>query len=121
MNEEPVYNIGVVARMTGIPENTLRMWERRYHFPTPTRTDGGHRLYSPQQVARVQWVKQRIDGGMQTRNAIQALEQSEAAGQFPDLAHELPSTAQSSISGEMIRERLFEALIWPGRGSACCS
>jgi methanogenic corrinoid protein MtbC1 len=84
------------------------MWERRYHFPTPTRTEGEHRLYSPQQVARVRWVKQRIDAGMQTRNAIQALEQSEAAGH---LAHELPSTAQSSISGEMIRERLFEALI----------
>jgi DNA-binding transcriptional MerR regulator len=46
MSEEPVYNIGVVSRMTGIPENTLRMWERRYNFPTPTRTDGGRRLLS---------------------------------------------------------------------------
>lgn len=108
MNEEPVYNIGVMARMTGIPENTLRMWERRYHFPTPTRTDGGHRLYSPHQVARVRWVKQRIDEGMQTRNAIQALEQREAVGQFTEPA---PPLASSSISGDSTRVRLFEALV----------
>ncbi len=111
MNEEAVYNIGIVARMTGIPENTLRMWERRYHFPTPTRTEGGHRLYSPQQVARVQWVKQRIDAGMQTRNAIQALEQSEAAGQFPAAMPDFHSAAQSPVSGEVMREQLLEALI----------
>lgn len=111
MNEEPVYNIGVVARITGIPENTLRMWERRYHFPTPTRTDGGHRLYSPQQVARVQWVKQRIDAGMQTRNAIQALEQSEAAGQFPDSMLDFRSAIPSSVAGEVMRKQLLEALI----------
>jgi len=105
MNEEAVYNIGIVARMTGITENTLRMWERRYHFPTPIRTEGGHRLYSPQQVARVQWVKQRIDEGMQTRNAIQALEQSEAAGQFPNPMPDFHSAAQSLVSGEVVREQ----------------
>jgi len=110
MNEEPVYNIGIVSRMTGIPENTLRMWERRYDFPAPTRTEGGHRLYTPQQVARVRWVKQRIDQGMQTRNAIQALEQNEAAGELPDLLLETPSSTRSSASGETVTERLFAAL-----------
>ncbi len=44
VNEEPVYNIGIVARMTGVPENTLRVWERRYDFPQSARTEGGHRL-----------------------------------------------------------------------------
>ena len=77
MNAEAVYNIGVVARMTGIPENTLRVWERRYDFPASDRTEGGHRLFSAREVARIQWVKQRIDEGMQTRNAIQALQQHE--------------------------------------------
>ena len=111
MNEEPVYNIGVVARMTGIPENTLRIWERRYNFPTSTRTAGGHRLYSPLQVARVRWVKQRIDEGMQTHNAIQALEQSEDTGQSPAVTLALPSSVPSFASGESIRDQLFEALI----------
>ena len=111
MSEEPIYNIGVVSRMTGIPENTLRMWERRYNFPTPTRTDGGHRLYSPQQVERVRWVKQRIDQGMQTRNAIQALEQSEATDQLVDVTPGLDLSTSSARSGESIREQLFDALV----------
>ncbi len=33
VNEEPLYNIGVVSRMTGISMATLRAWERRYKFP----------------------------------------------------------------------------------------
>lgn len=111
MNVEPVYNIGVVARMTGIPENTLRMWERRYDFPISTRTDGGHRLYSPLQVARILWVKQHIDQGMQTRNAIQALEQSEQTGQFPEPTLGIQSSASSRLSGETVRDQLFQALI----------
>ncbi len=42
--------IGAVSRATGIPENTLRTWERRYGFPRPERTEGGHRLYAPEVV-----------------------------------------------------------------------
>ena len=41
-SDEPLYNIGMVARMTGIPVATLRVWERRYGFPNATRTPGGH-------------------------------------------------------------------------------
>ncbi len=33
INNEPLYNIGVVSRMTGISMATLRAWERRYEFP----------------------------------------------------------------------------------------
>lgn len=113
MNTEPVYNIGVVARMTGIPENTLRVWERRYDFPQSDRTEGGHRLYSPREVLRIQWVKQRIDEGMQTRNAVRALEQVEAEGRFPESLDAL-QTPQLPItpttSSEAIRKRLFQAL-----------
>ena len=53
VSEEPIYNIGVVARMTGIPVATLRVWERRYQFPTAERTEGGHRLYSERELVRL--------------------------------------------------------------------
>lgn len=114
MNNEAVYNIGVVARMTGIPENTLRVWERRYDFPDSSRTDGGHRLYSPREVARIQWVKQRIDEGMQTRNAIRALEQVEQEGRFPDalaMTHPVePTMTAGDVSSEALIARLYQAL-----------
>ncbi len=72
--DEPIYNIGVVARMTDIPAATLRVWERRYGFPDAARTEGGHRLYSERDIQQLRWVKTRIDGGMQTRQAVRALE-----------------------------------------------
>ena len=72
-SDEPIYNIGAVVRMVGIPEATLRAWERRYGFPMPARTDGSHRLYSEGQVRQLQWIKNQIDSGMQVRQAVQAL------------------------------------------------
>jgi DNA-binding transcriptional MerR regulator len=38
------------AVMLGISPNTLRSWERRYGFPKPLRSAGGHRQYSLTQV-----------------------------------------------------------------------
>src|ERR1700739_197976 len=34
------------AVMLGVSPNTLRSWERRYGFPKPHRSAGGHRQYS---------------------------------------------------------------------------
>jgi DNA-binding transcriptional MerR regulator len=113
-NEEPLFNIGAVSRMTDISETTLRVWERRYDFPNSTRSAGGHRLYSKQDVARLQWVKLRIDEGMQTGQAIRALQHTEReGGSMP-----VPLSAQPFAAGEGHRdalgkyhERLLDALL----------
>jgi DNA-binding transcriptional MerR regulator len=113
---EPLYNIGVVARMTGVSMATLRAWERRYKFPESERTAGGHRLYSEKDVMRLRWVKERIDEGMQTAQAINALRHQEETGKLT-LIEALPSM----ISGEKIEpqgahlsvygDQLIEALL----------
>ena len=72
--DEAIYNIGVVVRMTGIPAATLRIWERRYDFPVCVRTEGGHRLYTRSEIDRLRWVKAKTDPGMQIRQAVRALE-----------------------------------------------
>lgn len=69
--------------MTGIPSATLRVWERRYGFPDTARTEGGHRLYSESDVLELKWVKSKIDEGMQTRQAVKALENLREEGTFP--------------------------------------
>ncbi len=89
-SEEPLYNIGVVARMTTVSMATLRAWERRYNFPQSRRTAGGHRLYSEKDVLRLRWVKERIDEGMQTAQAINALRHQEKTGKLT-LIDSLPS------------------------------
>ncbi|MBV9940993.1 MAG: MerR family DNA-binding transcriptional regulator [Solirubrobacterales bacterium] len=39
------------AVMLGVSPNTLRSWERRYGFPRPGRSAGGHRQYSLNEIA----------------------------------------------------------------------
>jgi DNA-binding transcriptional MerR regulator len=58
--EEPVYRSGAVARLTGIPVQTLRVWERRYKIVGPRQSASGQRLYSPAEVARLAVIKQLV-------------------------------------------------------------
>ncbi len=58
------YAIGTAARLAGIPPETLRIWERRYELLAPGRTDGGHRLYSEDDVVLLRAVKRLVDAGM---------------------------------------------------------
>ena len=61
--EEPVYRSGAVARLTGIPVETLRVWERRYKIVGPRQSATGQRLYSPAEVARLALIKQLVVSG----------------------------------------------------------
>lgn len=113
-DEEPLFNIGAVSRMTGISETTLRVWERRYHFPLSARTAGGHRLYSQEQVQRLQWVKQRVDAGMQISQAIRALEHLEREGASSDTALTTRAATIHIENGDVanrLRAQLFKALV----------
>lgn len=49
----PRHSIGVVERRTGLPAHTIRAWERRYGAVEPERSDGGHRLYSEEEIRRL--------------------------------------------------------------------
>ena len=70
MNQTPeaarqtLYPIREVSRLTGVNPITLRAWERRYGLLVPHRTDGGHRLYSLQDIERVRSVTQWIARGV---------------------------------------------------------
>lgn len=56
-------SISDVERDTGVPKETLRVWERRYAFPQPGRDANGERLYPADQVARLRLVKRLLDMG----------------------------------------------------------
>ncbi len=61
--EEPVYRSGAVAKLTGIPVQTLRVWERRYKIVGPRQSATGQRLYSSAEVERLAVIKQLVDSG----------------------------------------------------------
>ncbi len=51
----PVYSIAVAAELAGLPQATLRLYERK-GLLTPARTGGGTRRYSDEEVARLRQV-----------------------------------------------------------------
>jgi len=59
----PTYRIGAVSRLTGVPADTLRVWERRYSVVSPYRAGSGSRLYGPEDVGRLTLIKRLVDRG----------------------------------------------------------
>ncbi len=59
----PLFTISTVERDTGLAKDTLRVWERRYGFPSPERDVNGERLYSAPQVERLRLIKRLMDQG----------------------------------------------------------
>jgi hypothetical protein len=56
-------SIASVERETGIPKDTLQVWERRYGFPAPDGDENGERAYPPTQVQRLIQIKRLMDCG----------------------------------------------------------
>jgi DNA-binding transcriptional MerR regulator/methylmalonyl-CoA mutase cobalamin-binding subunit len=57
-------NISTVERETGLSKDTLRVWERRYGFPNPSRDANGERVYPADQVERLRLIRRLMDLGM---------------------------------------------------------
>jgi len=57
------YRSGVAARLSGVPVDTLRIWERRYSVIGPQLSAGRQRLYSMADIRRLALIKQLVDMG----------------------------------------------------------
>src|SRR5215207_9740292 len=60
---QPRHPIAVVAARTGLSQDLLRMWERRYGAVEPTRSAGGQRLYSDDDVERLRLIDAAVAAG----------------------------------------------------------
>lgn len=66
----PAFNIAAVERDTGLSKDTLRVWERRYGFPTPQRDENGERVYPFEQVERLRLIRRLLDQGKRPSKVI---------------------------------------------------
>jgi DNA-binding transcriptional MerR regulator len=64
MRDSSIYSIGAVARMIGVSVSTLRTWEERYGVVVATRSAGGQRRYTRDQLAQLQFVAGEVAAGM---------------------------------------------------------
>src|SRR5437899_12719187 len=70
-------NIGAVERETGLSKDVLRVWERRYAFPRPSRDENGERLYTTAEIAKLRAVKRLMDVGMRPGKIMLCSQRSE--------------------------------------------
>jgi MerR family transcriptional regulator, light-induced transcriptional regulator len=56
-------SIAAVERDTGLSKDTLRVWERRYGFPSPQRDPFGERVYTLDQIEKLRVIKRLLDSG----------------------------------------------------------
>jgi methylmalonyl-CoA mutase cobalamin-binding subunit/transposase-like protein len=86
--------IAAVERDTGISKETLRVWERRYGFPSPRRDAASERLYPPEQVQRLRLVKRLLDAGHRPGRVV--------AASLPELSALLQPPAARPFAGEAL-------------------
>ncbi len=109
--DEQVYTIKQVTAMTGVPENTIRSWERRFGVPTPGRTGGNQRTYSTKDIQVIQSLQASRERGRTMEQAILDLRasdtpDSESHDPFPVTQ---PAT-ERSLAGQEIIDRMMQAI-----------
>ena len=71
------------AELLGVSPNTLRSWERRFTYPRPRRTAGGHRQYD---LAELEALRRAL---LETHNISSAIEVARRRGEGPSSANRL--------------------------------
>jgi DNA-binding transcriptional MerR regulator/methanogenic corrinoid protein MtbC1 len=96
--QTPTYNLKAVVNETGLKPDTLRAWERRYGLPEPDRTDGGHRIYSDEDIRILKWLIQRQDEGMSISRAVDLYRRLVEEGKDPVVPEQPASYNPDSYS-----------------------
>lgn len=85
-DEHDLIGIAELAAASGVPQATLRTWERRYGFPRPRRSPSGRRLFDRDTVEAVRRVTTLRAQGLSLEAAI-ALARDEVAAPGSPFVH----------------------------------
>jgi MerR family transcriptional regulator, light-induced transcriptional regulator len=95
-----VIRTNAAAALLGVSPNTLRSWESRFGYPTPRRTEGGHRQF---ELAEIEALRQAY---METRDIASAISVARERGEGPSTPTRL-CAAFAEFSAEKA-DRLME-------------
>ena len=110
------------AELLGVSPNTLRSWERRFGYPKPRRTQGGHRQYD---LAELESLRRAL---LETHNISSAIELARQRGEGPSTPSRLLDALDHFDEGLADRvmeeslavrsiERTVEEVLLPGASS----
>jgi MerR family transcriptional regulator, light-induced transcriptional regulator len=98
--------IAIVAERTGLSRDVLRAWERRYAAVAPTRSDGGQRLYSDEDIERFRLLAAATRHG-RTISLVAALSNDQLAQLVAEDEAALPVPTQPGASShELVEDAL---------------
>jgi DICT domain-containing protein len=97
-----------VARRTGVPAATLRMWESRHGFPVPARLASGHRRYSPADCEAIERVLAERARGLSLQAAVDRV-RSTGVDAEPSLFAAL-RRARPALAPQVLPKRALAAL-----------
>ena len=104
--------IGVVADRTGLSQDVLRVWERRYQAVEPSRSLDGQRVYSNADIERLRLLRLATTGGRSIRQVAQlpTEELSRLVGEDEAARQQVERQAESAVlaSAEDQVERAME-------------
>jgi CheY-like chemotaxis protein len=86
--------------MLGVPTATLRTWQERYAVVVPGRSEGGHRLYTRDQVEQLRFLVDQVAAGLSPADGHRLLRERLAAG--------LPLRSQDGDGGDKLLILLAE-------------
>ncbi|MCD7735924.1 MAG: helix-turn-helix domain-containing protein [Lachnospiraceae bacterium] len=100
------YSVSEAVQKSGVPSHVLRYWEDELHL-TIRRTAQGHRIYSEEDIATFQWVKELKEKGIQLKAIRLLLENSGNELGLESLLHEKEGPSRTEYGG--VREESEEA------------
>lgn len=86
-----VYGISVAAELSGIPVQSLRLYER-HGLLTPSRSNGGTRRYSADDLARLQRISALVDAGVNLAGIARILNLEDDNAELTSVNSDLQST-----------------------------
>jgi MerR family transcriptional regulator, light-induced transcriptional regulator len=126
MTDSPIsmLTIGAVERDTGLSKDVLRVWERRYNFPKPSRDNNGERIYPTEQIERLRVIKRLMDAGYRpgkllalSEDELSVLEtrraQTHGLSMVPDIQRQILSLIQSH-DAQGLHQALAQSLMKQG-------
>jgi len=112
---EKLLRIGELSRRVGVPVESLRAWERRYGLLSPSRTQGGFRLYGEDDLARVLAMRANLERGLSAAEAARLALAEDAATETPAPVRDASDLAQAldrfdEAGAQAALDGLFSAL-----------
>ena len=100
-----MHSITTLARLSGVKQETIRTWERRYAVVAPSRDDRGRRVYTDADVRRLRLVAELVRAGHAIGDIAHWSDE-----RCDNVLRETASAAPAQMRSTELREALLQAV-----------